>query len=294
MQNSILRLNSFPAVVMTSVLSTSLALGAVMPRSAIAQSAPSNPGSIEVAQSRTAVRLCPADLSAAIDPVISQPYFASAQWGILVKSLNSGEVLYSHNADHYFIPASNIKLLTTATALQMFDLRDFGAASGLLDEIRVINRDSDNYLADSLFRDLGGQLQVQTAMESLGVDPYGFRQVDGSGLSRYNMVQPATLVTLLERMRLVDSQDFFYQSLPVAGMTGTLRSRFSGTAAQGRVRAKTGTLNGVRALSGYMEAPSGESLVFSILVNQPGQSGSVMLGAIDEIVNRMTGLEQCE
>lgn len=294
MQNSILRLNSFPAVVVTSVLSTSLALGAVMPRSAIAQSAPSNPGSIEVAQSRTAVRLCPADLSAAIDPVIRQPYFASAQWGILVKSLNSGEVLYSHNADHYFIPASNIKLLTTATALQLFDQRDFGAASGLLDEIRVINRDSDNYLADSLFRDLGGQLQVQTAMELLGVDPYGFRQVDGSGLSRYNMVQPATLVTLLERMRLVDSQDFFYQSLPVAGMTGTLRSRFSGTAAQGRVRAKTGTLNGVRALSGYMEAPSGESLVFSILVNQPGQSGSVMLGAIDESVNRMTGLEQCE
>ncbi|MGP1386060.1 MAG: D-alanyl-D-alanine carboxypeptidase/D-alanyl-D-alanine endopeptidase [Thainema sp.] len=291
---------------MTSVLTTSLAFGAAMPRSAIAQSAPSRnvttstlsmdaeAEAFQVAQSYTAARLCPADLGAVIDSVINQPSFASAQWGILVKSLNSGEVLYSHNADEYFIPASNIKLLTTATALQLFDQRNFGAYTSWLDEIRTINRDSDNYLADSLFRNLGGQPRIQTVMETLGVDPYGFRQVDGSGLSRYNMVQPTTLVALLEAMQTVENRDLFYQSLPVAGMTGTLRSRFSGTVAQGRVRAKTGTLRGVRALSGYMDAPSGESVVFSILINQPGQSGSVMLDAIDTIVMRMTQLEACE
>lgn len=306
MRNSLRRLNPVPAVVMTSVLATSLAFGAVMPRSAIAQSASSvnpsattlsvDPGaaSFPVAQSQTAARLCAADLSAAIDPVINQPYFASAQWGVLVKSLDSGEVLYSHNADRYFIPASNIKLLTTATALQLFDQRNFGYSARLLDNIRIINRDSDNALADALFRSLGGQSRVQSALELIGVNPYGFRQVDGSGLSRYNMVQPVTLVALLEAMQTVENRDLFYQSLPVAGMSGTLRSRFSGTAAQGRVRAKTGTLNGVRALSGYLDAPSGESVVFSILVNQPGQSGSVMLDAIDAIVMRMTQLENCE
>ncbi len=316
MQNSLLRLNPIPAVVMASVLTTSLAWSAVLPRSAIAQSVPAAPSvpaqsvpvtntavvvvpteveavPLQVAQSPTAAGLCSANLSAAIDPIINQPSFASAQWGILVKSLNSGEVLYSHNADHYFIPASNIKLLTTATALQSFDRRNFGYSPRFLDEIGIINRDSNNALADALFRSLGGQSRVQTALESLGVNPYGFRQVDGSGLSRYNMVQPTTLVTLLEAMRTSENQDLFYQSLPVAGLSGTLRSRFLGTAAQGRVRAKTGTLQGVRALSGYMDTPSGESVVFSILVNQPGQSGTVMLNAIDSIVTRMTGLENC-
>jgi D-alanyl-D-alanine carboxypeptidase/D-alanyl-D-alanine-endopeptidase (penicillin-binding protein 4) len=134
---------------------------------------------------------------------------------------------------------------------------------------------------------------VQDTLSAFGIDPYSFRQVDGSGLSRYNMVQPTTMVEVLRMMRLADGQDLFYDSLPVAGVSGTLRRRFIGTPAQGRVRAKTGTLRGVRALSGYMDTPSGESVIFSILVNQPGQSGAVMIDAIDQIVLELTRLQPC-
>jgi D-alanyl-D-alanine carboxypeptidase/D-alanyl-D-alanine-endopeptidase (penicillin-binding protein 4) len=248
--------------------------------------------SAQIESTESARGFCPTDIESAITSVVSQPHFASAQWGVLVESAATQEVLYSYNADRYFIPASNIKLLTTATALQ--DYGQYGnRSSGFVNQIQIINRDSHNATADSLFRALGGQRRVQDTLSAFGIDPYSFRQVDGSGLSRYNMVQPTTMVEVLRMMRLADGQDLFYDSLPVAGVSGTLRRRFIGTPAQGRVRAKTGTLRGVRALSGYMDTPSGESVIFSILVNQPGQSGAVMIDAIDQIVLELTRLQPC-
>jgi D-alanyl-D-alanine carboxypeptidase/D-alanyl-D-alanine-endopeptidase (penicillin-binding protein 4) len=62
--------------------------------------------------------LCPANLETAIETVINRPEFARSRWGILIQTLDSGRTLYSLDADKYFIPASNIKLLTTAAALR--------------------------------------------------------------------------------------------------------------------------------------------------------------------------------
>ena len=87
--------------------------------------------------------------------------------------------------------------------------------------------------------------------------------------------------------------EVFYRSLPVAGQSGTLRRRFQNTTLQGQVRAKTGTLRGVRALSGYLNHPDYGPLVFSIIVNQPGQSGTQMLQAIDAVVEQLARVTPC-
>jgi D-alanyl-D-alanine carboxypeptidase/D-alanyl-D-alanine-endopeptidase (penicillin-binding protein 4) len=82
-------------------------------------------------------------------------------------------------------------------------------------------------------------------------------------------------------------------SLPVAGISGTLSRRFRNTAAQGTLQAKTGTLTGVSALSGYLDVPGYQSLVFSIMVNQSNQSSAILRQAIDEIVLLLTRLRSC-
>ena len=96
------------------------------------------------------------------------------------------------------------------------------------------------------------------------------RLVDGSGMSRANRASPKSVVRLLDRMR--DRPDFasFYGSLPIAGRDGTLDNRMRRGSARGRCRAKTGTLSGVSALSGYCRTRGGRLVVFSILMNGVG------------------------
>lgn len=232
---------------------------------------------------------CPQDLHGQIQRIIDRPTFQSAQWGIVAETL-SGQVLFHRNRDRLFIPASNIKLLTTAAALQTWGSED----AALQTWVGIVNRESNNSSADALLARLGGPGQVQAALSTLGIDPLSFRQVDGSGLSRYNAAQPSTFVTVLKAMRSAPGGSIFYGSLPVAGQSGTLRRRFRGTELQGRLRAKTGTLRGVRALSGYLSHPDYGPIVFSIMVNQPGQSGDQMLQAIDGVVQELSRLTICE
>lgn len=239
-------------------------------------------------------QLCTQDLGQAVDRILDAPTFATAQWGVLVEAIGDPEFFYERNSLNYFIPASNVKLLTTAAALQTVDPYDPKGAASLRAWISRVNRDSHNSSADALFAQIGGFATVQATMARLGVDPYGFRQVDGSGLSRYNMAQPATFVAILRAMQAAAGGDIFYESLPVAGWSGTLRNRFQNTSAQGRVRAKTGTLRGVRALSGYLDHPDYGTVIFSILVNQPNQSGTTMLGAIDQVVLTLLEVSRCD
>ncbi|MGB3615180.1 MAG: D-alanyl-D-alanine carboxypeptidase, partial [Elainellaceae cyanobacterium] len=185
---------------------------------------------------------------------------------------------------------SNVKLLTTAAALQTFG----GWDTALQTWIGIVNRESNNQSADALLARMGGPEQVRVALSSLGIDSESYRQVDGSGLSRYNIAQPSTFVTVLKAMWNSPGGEVFYSSLPVAGQSGTLRYRFRDTALQGQVRAKTGTLRGVRALSGYLSHPDYGPIVFSIIVNQPGQSGERMLQAIDGVVQQLSYLSPCE
>ncbi|HWK89156.1 MAG TPA: D-alanyl-D-alanine carboxypeptidase/D-alanyl-D-alanine-endopeptidase [Longimicrobium sp.] len=137
---------------------------------------------------------------------------------------------------------------------------------------------SQNQLGEILLKTLGRELRGEgsaragaAAVDSLarawGLPAGLLAMADGSGLSRYNLVAPAFLVALLERESRSPNFAVFADALPVAGVDGTLSARMRGTPAQGNVRAKTGTLSGVRSLSGYFTTAAGERMVFSMIVD---------------------------
>ena len=129
-----------------------------------------------------------------------------------------------------------------------------------------------------------GIAAVSRFLKEIGVAPDGIIQHDGSGLSRHNLVTPAAVVQLYTYM---GKQSRFSQpwrdSLTIGGVDGTLRGRFKGTRASGNVRGKTGTIDQVSALSGYVRTPAGEELVFSMVVNGVNE-GSIRTSAMDDIV----------
>ncbi|WP_169515779.1 D-alanyl-D-alanine carboxypeptidase/D-alanyl-D-alanine endopeptidase [Amycolatopsis nigrescens] len=130
-----------------------------------------------------------------------------------------------------------------------------------------------------------GLSALDKALPGLGIDPAAMSTVDGSGLSRMDQVAPDQLSALLLAARGKPWFDRFYASLPVAGVAdpmigGTLRNRMRGTAAEGKVHAKTGSLTGVSALSGYVTAADGTELVFAMVANQTLRSSRPLEDAV--------------
>ncbi len=137
---------------------------------------------------------------------------------------------------------------------------------------------SDNIYAESLFHRLASMsghrktarhqavAVIDSLITRLGLSPRDYLIADGSGLSLYNYVTPHLLVTLLNHAYRTDTiRQTLWPCLPIAGVDGTLRKRMRGTAAQGNVRAKTGTVEGVSSLSGYLTAANGHLVSFSII-----------------------------
>ncbi len=109
-----------------------------------------------------------------------------------------------------------------------------------------------------------------------GIDMDGFYMADGCGLSRSNTVTPRQLALIHYHAAKAEHFETFYASLPTAGQSGTLRSIGRGSAADGRVKAKSGTLDRIRNYSGYVNARSGKRYAFAIFVNNySGDLGSV-------------------
>jgi D-alanyl-D-alanine carboxypeptidase/D-alanyl-D-alanine-endopeptidase (penicillin-binding protein 4) len=149
-----------------------------------------------------------------------------------------------------------------------------------LDSVLInLNKESDNLSAENLLKTMGaltfgapgtarnGIAVVRRSLASLGVDTTQFLMVDGSGLSFYNLLTAETLVQLLEGIyKTPHIFQRFLNTLPVAGVDGTLRNRMVNSPAQGNLRAKTGTISGVSTLSGYVTSADGEPLVFSMLM----------------------------
>ncbi len=142
-----------------------------------------------------------------------------------------------------------------------------------------LNKISDNLSAENTLRVMGavtfgppgttpsGLWARNQALATLGIDTTSFRFVDGSGVSHYDLVTPATLVDVLRAMYHQPSIfPLYYASLPIAGVDGTLSGRMRGTAAQGNLRGKTGTISGVASLSGYVTTADGELLAYSMLM----------------------------
>ena len=205
------------------------------------------------------------------------------------------------------ITVANFQLINSIEKVSEPELA-FVESPPLFQLLADTNQPSNNIYAEALLRTLGvknslggnqdsatlGLNSIKTSLANLGVDDESFILADGSGLSRRSLVSPASVVQTLQAISQSPQERFYRISLPVAGVSGTLRNRFKDTPALGIVSAKTGTLTGVVTLSGYVDAPNYERLVFSIMVNQSDQPASVMRKTIDEIVLLLTYLSACK
>src|SRR5262249_53468081 len=129
-----------------------------------------------------------------------------------------------------------------------------------------------------------GRRVVDAALASWRVPAGSIVERDGSGLSRYNYVTPAALVAVLSHVDAdATLRGPFEDALPIEGVDGTLANRGRGTAAAGRVHAKTGSMSNVRALSGYTRDADGEPLAFAILANNFDGPADAVNAATDAI-----------
>lgn len=170
----------------------------------------------------------------------------------------------------------------------------------LAEILKGVNKPSQNLHTEMLLRLLGarvkgagtveaGHAAVMEFLRRVGVDPRGWALQDGSGLSRSDLVSPHEMVSLLAAMDRHRYATAFKDSLPIAGVDGTLEHRMRGTPAQGKVVAKTGTIRHVNALDGYATGRSGERLAFAIIVNHHTGDPKEAVAAIDQIVNALAG-----
>lgn len=167
--------------------------------------------------------------------------------------------------------------------------------------LRKLMKDSSNVLAEHVYKRVGfdkygrgtildaGRATIE-ALRSYGVDTTGAVSVDGSGLSRGNLYSARQAAQLLAALYRESTRDLMIDVLPIGGVDGTLANRFTQKAYKGRVRAKTGYINGVAGLSGYATTDDGEVLSFSILMNGFKSYGSVK-GTIDQIAKLLVDLQ---
>lgn len=185
----------------------------------------------------------------------------------------------------------------TPAATGLVELAAVG--SPLARVLMKLDKESTNVLAEHLYKRAGaaregagsfasGGRAVLAAMERNGIATRGAATFDGSGLSRANRFTPRQLAETLRALWRSDARDTVLETLPIAGVDGTLRKRFREPAYRCRVRAKTGYIAGVSTLSGYAATDSGEVICFSILVND---GGSAAKGAIDAVARLLVDLE---
>ena len=173
-------------------------------------------------------------------------------------------------------------------------------SASLAETVKIVNKVSQNLHAEMLLREVArrrrGVGSFQAGLEDLedflekdvGLREQEFVLADASGLSRRNLVSPAATVKLLTHMWKSENRETFVASLPIAGEDGTLDWRFSRTPVRGRIRAKTGTLSHVTAISGYIATADDRDLAFSIMVNNYGVQASYIRNLVDKICIALT------
>lgn len=164
----------------------------------------------------------------------------------------------------------------------------------LLEILRVIDKVSQNLHAEIVLREVGrvrrkegsrqaGLEEMRGFLQEAGIGGGEYTLEDGSGLSRLNLVTPAAVTKLLVAMSRSAHASAWRDLLPVGGEDGTLSDRFKGMRDGSRIRAKTGTLSHVTALSGYVDSVTNGALAFSILVNNYNSSSRDIRAIVDKI-----------
>lgn len=175
----------------------------------------------------------------------------------------------------------------------------------LADILKLMNKPSDNWIAELVFKTIGaevigepgtwrkGRQAVTEFLSEIRGDLPPYRFVDGSGLSRYNLLNAELLTDLLVYMyQNFELMPEYLASLPIAGVDGTLRNRMQGMYAEKVLRAKTGTLSGVSALAGYTVTADDEVLAFGILISHYIGPPALARGIQDKIGNYLTGFSR--
>ncbi len=209
---------------------------------------------------------------------------------ILKEKLKSNGIQVNGTAEKGVTPPNTINLAESKILLR--------------DLIRLINKHSDNFLAECLFKTIGAVSSnnqgnsfystqaILNFIDDNGIYSKGTAVVDGSGISRFDQITPGAIVGLLEKMYfdLVNFKDF-YNSLSIAGVDGTLRHRLNETFAENNFHGKTGTLNGVCSLSGYLTTKRHDDLILSIFFDFKKGSENYYRNIQDDIVKILADWE---
>ncbi|MCW3098416.1 MAG: D-alanyl-D-alanine carboxypeptidase serine-type,PBP4 family [Chthonomonadaceae bacterium] len=168
----------------------------------------------------------------------------------------------------------------------------------LSEMLKLLNKPSDNLIAECLLKTVGafkkgtgtagsdgtGAQTARTFFTSIGMDVTHLNQADGSGLSRFNFVSPRDFVQLLTYLHDQPTFPVLYDSLPIAGVDGSLRNRLKNTPAANNCHAKTGYISHASSLSGYVTTKGGDMLVFSMLMNNHLSTNALPVSIQDKIV----------
>ncbi len=253
------------------------------------------------------------------DRFIIDTLFKTAHLGVAIYDPAEKKYIHSYQADKYFVPASNTKIITAYAALKYLpdtvsimaeDLywNDMGPGwawdddeelenpfpvipyfdcgevwSGSLDSLlRPMMFNSDNFLAEQLWRTIKKQTSLDTLFKGSATQP---SWVDGCGLSRYNLFTPQQFIYVLNKI-YSDAGVNRIKTIFPTGNRGTLRNYY--LREQGSVYAKTGTLTGVVALSGYLFTKNKKLLLFSVLVNNHNTKASIIRRRVERFIREMS------
>jgi D-alanyl-D-alanine carboxypeptidase/D-alanyl-D-alanine-endopeptidase (penicillin-binding protein 4) len=221
--------------------------------------------------------------------------------------------LYCATSLHNLLYYNKITVLQFPTTYQEFaKIKDISTlkrikfyttySEPLSEIIRVTNYKSINLYAENFLRILAYQrtgqgtteagVQVITEyLQNKGINLQGFFMEDGSGLSRFNAILPEQLTRIMHLQTKQANFPVFYQSLPLVGESGTVRNLCKNTVAEGKIRAKSGSMTRVRCYTGYVQTKSGEKLVFSMMANNYSGKGTDMVKRMEKIMVLMAGLD---
>jgi len=171
--------------------------------------------------------------------------------------------------------------------------------------IKLINKHSDNFLAEGLFKTIGAEASqdqgnafystqaILDFIEDNGIFSTGTSVVDGSGISRFDQITPGAIVGLLEVMYFdINNYNEFYNSLSIAGVDGTLRGRMRGSLAENNFHGKTGSLNGVTSIAGYLKTMNNEDIIVSIIFEYQHGGSDYYKSIEDDIIKALCSLNE--
>ena len=235
-------------------------------------------------------------LSIELNRFLTDPCFKSAIVGYTIYDFTKGlpKLIFEHNAALGMVPASIQKILTTAAALEIF-------GEPIYHEVTITNLNSINWRANRLLQKIGqkkygkydflhGSQAVMEYWKDKGLNITGLYMCDGSGRSHDNIASPRLLAEVLFKMTTSPVFPVFYNSLPLAGISGTMHKWLVGSYGAGRIRAKTGSLGGVRSYAGYVKTLSGKKLIFTLIINNYNCRTKILKQRVEDLMLGMVKL----